>query len=642
MKKSLINFLIIVFLSFSLLPKFALSQLPFLEYVPVIDEKAVRALGRVADVLDSLLTLTTEELQKLNTQIAHILDNQIKEQANQIVTDVLKEMTYQEYIAEVKELIKKHEIKEPAQIEKDLKEARMAGAYLGLEEFTQKTHCLNPRLRNEITNFASILGTDYDLSRTAQDFLQQIPDCQETYSLTPSSLSLRLKIFSPFNLGSFLAQLRSPTVPSPEIPEIVIQPAFQETEDTLETSEIKNSLQTTVLARINQKEEERKKELAEVRPLYETCLREAFTDSDVICLEKKTVISLNELKKSLENKENPLLQSFEDKNIYRQLASSQNVLTKLGLTTSSLSSPTDLAPSTTTFKEIIDESCADYLKDKPIDELSSAYVRCLKIFNEKIDNLAKIQKEKLDSIKKQAEENQKRYNDLAKKAEELKDEVRDCDHAYNNLEALTQELGSQAAIYLGIFNEINKLSNQLLPVINQIKNLSSQLDSLLNQIFNSSFEVISTLNSFLDLFKSILNIFGLDLNLPIISDLLNKLKDIKTQVLPQVQEFINKFNQVLDKQAGVIYDFNRFYFDLNKANISRASILSDLYKAEEIAQKLEAYQRLAESGKCSSQSENLSAMKKPMVIVVKGEEGKKSNFSWLKKFFGSNLVEINF
>lgn len=652
MKKTIATFLILGSLIYLLWGKLSLGQSLFSsDVVPVIDVEAIRNLDRITNISGSILILVVEELQKLNMEIARVLDNQIKKQITDILTDALKEMTYQEYIAELQNIVEKNKIKSLDDIQEDLEEAKVAGAYLGLEEFRKNVFCFNPRIRERILDYAANLVSELDLSNTSREILSEIPDCLDYFLSSPSSLEFSSNFFSPFNLGSFVAQVKPPEYSS-EISEINIVPAFQETEDSIEFNEIKSHLDNLVFGKITEKVEERKNELGNIRPLYENCLNYSYTDSGkAICLDKEVVINLANLEKTLRNIENPLQQNFEEENIYIQLASSRNIFTKLGMTTSSLELNESLFYSTSTIKEIINESCSDYLKNylnnnrfntSTHSQLATTYARCLKIFTDKLKKLAKIQKTKLENFRKEFRQVNNNLASLKKEFEDLEPDLKNCPGAYERVKEISMILGKKTSFYDDLLFITDEYLTQINFIIREVQNNLDKAENLISKIFTTNYQVFSLLNNVFEIVQKGFSLFGVNVNFTSIQNILREVNNLQPEVLVLVNQFINSFNDLLDGISGVTYSFNFFYSSLNDINTSRTTTLNDFYKIQEINQELQAYKRLVESNKCKIFQENLSAQQKPKVIVVESKDKKNFKFSWFKNLLSARLVEINF
>jgi hypothetical protein len=651
MKKTIIYFLLIAVLAIN----FAQAQV-FPEMVPVIDPKAVQALSRIGDVLDSILTLFGNEFKKLNLTTSRILETQFQQMAGKIAVDSLKAQQYLKNLNELEKFLEIREEKVKASstaYAEALEEAKIVGAYLGLQDFINGLNCLNPRIRDELTNYLKDLNREFNLSLKAEDLLNKIPDCPYEEKVT---VALRPNFFAwltqPFKLN--LAQTTQLS-PEEEIPSITITPAFQETEDSIELSDLENLSASLIKSRAKEKEEERKKEIGKAWPVEE-CAEFIEVDRYInrgkpLCKRYNILIPGEDVEKFKQELalNNPLTNTAQDINVFQVLTKPQSVANQTGISTSSVSTSSDFAgtfSSKEETKKVVDRICASYKYGEGEDNLTSAYALCLKQFNEQLKKLAEIQKNEVENKKKNAEEAQKKMEEAEAKADQLKDQIDPnvCPGAYEDLEEITQELGGKVVLYTGLIGELSRVSSQLNSLMSQINNLSFQIDDLLNQVLTTSADVLKVINNILSLFKSILSWFGLDLNLPIINDILGRLQNLRAEILPQVRQIIQKFNQVLDPLSELISRFNQLSYNLYQSDFTHSSVLNDLYELDLILQKLDAYERAVLKGECSSgsSSSGVSLIKNQVIVVESKKEQKKSFnlFASLKNLFAPKIVEI--
>jgi hypothetical protein len=610
MKKTIIYFLLIAVLSINL----AQAQV-FPEMVPVTDPKAVQVLSRIGDVLDSILTLFGNEFKKINLTTERILETQFQQMAGKVVVDSLKAQQYFKNLTEIEEFIKlrKKKASSPEYYTKTIEDARRTGTFLGLLEFVKGLKCLNPRIRNELTNYLKNLSGEFDLSLEAEELLNKIPDCP---SETTGPVTLRPNFFAwltqPFKLN--LAQITQLS-PEEEIPSITITPAFQETEDSIELSDLENLSASLVKSRAKEKEEERRKEIGEVWPIEE-CSK-ATVDKNIsggkfLCEKYKKLLSredLEALRKELALN-NPLTNTAQDINVFEVLTKPQSVANQIGISTSSVSTFSDFAGtffSKEETKKVVDQICASYKSEKGEDNLTSAYALCLKQFNEQLKKLVEIQKNEVENKKKNTEDVQKEIKKAETKANQLKDQIDPnvCPGAYEDLEEITQELGGKVVLYTRLISELSRVSSQLNSLMSQINNLSFQIDNLLNQVLN-----------------------------------------LRTEILPQVRQIIQKFNQILNTLSELISRFNQLSYNLYRGDFTSSSVLNDLYELNLILQKLDAYERAVLKGECSSGgggSPGKVSLIENQVIVVESKKGQKKSFNFfasLKNLFAPKIVEI--
>lgn len=650
MKKATIIFLLIAFILFALEPRLVFSQIMT---VPVFDDNAGRGLANIIDTLNSLLSLTSEGFQNLNIALSGVLETRFEEAANRLVSDFLKETEYQQYASDLLKFVQLREELTRTSAEEFLDEAKMAGAYEGLIKLPENIPCINPNLRLEFTGYVLELMQDFKLTTKAQEILDQIPDCDVPET---TAISFKPNFFAwltePFKLN--LAQVSPPAVEE-EFPPTVITPAFQQTEEAIELDDLRSLASNLVLTKVKESATEMQEKLNGPLPIMD-CLAEntEFDGGQAVCLKYRVLISGDEIKNLKQNivLNNPLYQTTQDVNTYQKFVETPNIIKKLGLaispvTTSSELVYTDLL-STSTIKEIADRSCGSFAINQANNNPTSAYALCLKQFTIKLQQYAEITKKEIEQRIEQATDTKAAIDSAIEKAEDLKNSLTNCPAAYEDLANLTQELLGRSGLYDYILDQLKPLKSAIDGLVSQINNLLSQIDNIFNNIFNTATDVLDILDKLFNLLITATKNTGIFL--PIIQaiydskQVIDKLKGIKNQVLNEIKGIISSFNNYLNQFANVIYEFNQLNYNFYQSDFSRSDILNDAYQLQLILQKLDAYERLAQRGGCStSPPPGISLLNKNQVIVVESKkpEIKSINFlALVKKLFQPKLVEI--
>jgi hypothetical protein len=233
MKKIIINFSILIFL---IVPAFVRAQL----MVPVVDPNVAGQLEKIYRNLDTLLVTLGESFKQTNNILSKILETQFQQIASDVVVDLVKAHQYINNLAEIESFIeeRRDKVKNQETYSEALQEAKTAGAYSALQDFINTLSCVNPRIRDELNDYLKNINREFDLSTKAEELLNNIPDCPyegtTTITLKPSFFTWLTQPFK-LNLAN-ITQLST----EEEIPSISITPAFQETEDSIELSNLEN------------------------------------------------------------------------------------------------------------------------------------------------------------------------------------------------------------------------------------------------------------------------------------------------------------------------------------------------------------------------------------------------------------------
>jgi hypothetical protein len=546
------------------------------ELVPVIDPILIRTLLKV-----------------LSTQFHQI--------AGRLSVDSLKTRQYLKNLSEVVQFLEEREnkTKDSGMYAEALEEARIVGAYTGFVDFVNTLNCLNPRIRYAFTEYLVNLTQEFNFSPKTAKVLNQIPDCPplETFSIV-----LKPNFFAwltqPFKLN--LAQVT--TQPgATEIPPIIVAPAFQDTEDSIELSNLKLNSESRIRTSAIKKEEERKKQLGDFWPVEE-CVQ-GLVDPDInqgkmLCLKYKLLILADDVKKFKEeiSLNNPLSNPSQDVNIFLVLFASNPRLTQIGVTTPAYSKGFDsVFKSKEEIINIIDRLCTSYrLGD--INTPTLAYYLCLKQLINQLQRLLEILKQEISE-----------HLDYALKIRNELVATRDyaiqvsgminanvCPGAFQDLDNIITILNGKISYYDQVINLIYNALNQINLLLSNIRNLSNQIDYIINQIMSG-------------------------------------------QGAPSEDVLL----QLLNDLAEVIWQFNQLSSELQQRPFSSSAILNDFYERDVMYRKIWFYE--FNRDQCSSSSSGTIAFIKNQLIVVESKKEQNKLFNALalfKNIFSPKLVEI--
>ncbi len=649
----------------------------YYEAVPTFDEEVyklglhvLRALLVTGASVDSLNVILSREFQLLNLWISQLLENQINDKITQIFVDTLKETTYVDYRVEVEKLIELSKITNidttlpggSKSYREYIEEARYAGAILALQELREKLGpCLNPRIRQSISNYIIALTENYHLNITADNILKNVPNCEpkEFSNSTVFKPSFLVTLIQPFGL---LAQIAQEPIETSELSPTVIMPKIQDTEDTVEESSVMFFINNLFADKIHQKEIERKQTLGSIKPL-ETCVKYDFLDDGTaICTQYNTIVDLLQLQKTLQSgilTNASLFSNTEATKIFPIFSNQQNVFVKLGLTTSTLTRFEDMGaslPHKDAIKSAIDQLCKSYFQgSENIDTFLNSYFTCLLKFR---DNLSSLISDEYNKVKGMFDlaffQQRNSYFSLLNDSDSILKKVQNgmpqsCTGAYEDIQNIYEDVKDKLNEYENLFRTIDAIKGEILAINMSMIDLNQSLDNLKNAINYTSFSVINILKHFV---RPITDVQYL----PLLPTLLSELKNVENKVgntdsAEALEDLRNKIEEVLDREATIVEQFNRKYFDiLYKHNISRTRILKDIYFYNEIIQRLNEYQRLLDSGGCikyQNANRNLSSYNVQNNIISSDNITTPivKFFNWknlLNNFLGSKLVEIRF
>ncbi len=688
-KKFYIFVLIGLILNYSFFVSFSYAILPV--KVPVYDSVSEAELGKINEILGSMNKFLTENIQKLNDNIQIIINSLIEDKINKIISDSLQEKAYIEYSTELEKIIEKNTIKSEEDIEEDIEEAKLAGIILALRGIYSQGCIPADEYENVYNHTIDKIKTitDVDFSEMAKRAIETILICEPSFSYEPFFVrkptgvneSFLAKLLKPFNI-SLLAKI-NPTenINSEEVPSFKITPAFQSIEDSGILIKLKTNISDLIEQKAIAEADIRRSNLGNIRPIEE-CADYAFIaggndGGKLVCLNYRKIVDLNSLKDNLKNN-NPLISENSDTNVYIKRFLGHNLLSKLGLTTSTLSSISDLTGSlpldnNEELTKLIDQVCSTFSlvdankklnADQREGSRTISYVKCLQTFQEKIKFLIEIEKKKVEDLKAAAEATIQESNRLKAEAEYLEAQANqsaNCRGASKDLTLLKSKLDSISLFYSDQINgpvsdllvNINKLRGEINRASSQTQNLIHNLFALPLDILNQIDYILNNFGGFFELISQILSLSGFDLPIVItiindISRFIQSLKKIFTdtenlvineiaKILKPIYETLNKTTEEIQAVYNIQY---RFY--QGDVAFSRSTILNDNYKLNEIRNRLKAYRAYIDE-KCRSSSQNLSIENqnnKRQVIVVKQKEEKRGLS--LLNIFKWNSFEITF
>lgn len=659
--KKFVNFFIFVFLLTQVIPNFTLGASDsgtggggslFSEYVPVIDEKAVRTLVRIADVLDSLVVLNSEEFQKLNLQIAKLLDNQYKDAAANAINDALKDMGFRDFVGESIGLLNAHRITDLSQISDEIEDAKKAGAYNGLINFVdfirRDRNFLYPEEKADLIQTIRNRGfSDLDLEQIALKMITDIPSPSPA-SYQASNYQPTLSLIAPFNLGRLLAQFSGNGGGlSSELPSVAIRPVFEETQINILSSYTQSSLISEVLNNISFQKDERVLQIGGFKPLYQTCSKWITTDSDIVCANKITVIGVEHLSSILTNNSN-FSQSFSTPNTYQEIFSLSSLAARTLINREEMASGVNLSNIDT----VINRRCLSYLQrpDAVSTKAIISYLDCLKSFNGEFRSLIEAERTKLISLIDLINRTFGDFNQVLVEVRNLQGQVGNCTELSRRLSKYEGFLEGRLNFYSSVRTEAESKLADISRIEQQINENEVAINNLIYQLRRSGFEILSVLTRFLQWYYSENPDFFqiTDLQKSLIPQFLAYTTSTITEEM--IDDFLNQLNAIYDQQKQLLESIARLSEELSQSKFSRLMVISDRYKAREILENTYAYRDILDRVSrgeiyfpCVSGNTGLSLQKKPEVIIVKSDQNiKKSPLSFLTNIFRSYSIEINF
>jgi len=675
MKRLIIKFLLLVF-AFFVLPGFVRAQLGS-SMVPVVDPNVIGQLEKISRNLENLLVGTAESFRRVNNLLSKILQTQFQQIATDVFADFTKAHQYIHNLTEMESFIekRKEKVKNQEIYTEALQEAKIAGAYEGIQDFIKNLKCVNPRIKSDLADYLKDINREFNLSLKAEELLNNIPDCP---SVGTTTIALRPSFFTwltqPFKLN--LAQT-SQSPPVEEIPSITITPAFQETEDWIELNNLKNLSTFIIESRSQKKEKERKEEIGEIWPIEEKCLNFIGPDKNInggkpVCEKYEIILPGRDLEKFKSELalNNPLNNPAQSIDFFQSLI--PYGLTQIGITTSSISTSSNIfnilgttTTDATKIKQLINKKCASYNlgptergeSGNDLDKIQTAYTLCLREFVKQYEEATELLEKDIEDRKNRVDENQKAIENLITDIEKLKPSIdpNTCPGAYTDLEETTQFLEVKNNLYTEVGINLYNLSVQIKGLRNLINQISRRIYTILDEVFAKIDDILPFLNISVEQFitNKITQLigmigslfFGVNIPLPILDQIKQgPLKLEKYYILSKLAEILARLNEILDPLATIVLDYNRTYYEFYHSGLTNASFLNDIYELNLIRQKLDAYERAIEKGQCSygGGSEGISLIKNQVIVVEsKKEQNKSFNFfALLKNMFKPRIVEI--
>jgi hypothetical protein len=688
--KKVIIYLLILSLLVNNFAKAEPLPLP-IDKVPVIDTNIINVIGQLKKLATDLelLLITISELSKqTNVLSSKILETRFQQMSADLVGDISKAQQYIKNLSEMEVFLeeRRNKVKDQNTYSEALQEAKTAGAYLGLQDFINSLSCVNPAIRDELTDYLKDLNREFNLPLKAEELLNNIPDCS---SETTNQIILKPPSFfawltQPFKLN--LAQI-NPPAPGEEIPPITITSALQETENSIELSNLKNISASLIRSRAKEKEEERKKEIGEIWPV-EKCSKEIVDENIAggipICLKYSTLISgkdIEQLKQQL-SLNNPLNNPSQSMEFFQSLIPSS--LSQIGITTSSISTPSKILENLKyerEIKKLINKKCASYKVGPPergeaedlevpedienpsilLGKIQTGYIACVQQLWEQFTQLTESLKKDIEDRMNRAIVNKNVIEALKIKAELLKSRIDPnvCPGASKDLEKIITLLQGKGGIYLETMGKLAQFSVSLTALTNSISLFRSRIFTSLDEAFSKLRDILPFLNFSIDRFikelisgilddlKSFLSTKIGEIPLPIIHDIkIGPLKFSKDQILGKLRVALNELNLALGPVANFVVTYNETIDELYSSKLTNSSFINDSYELDLIAQKLEAYERAIERGEClpkNGYSGGVSLIKNQVIVVENKKEKNKSFnlFASLKNMFAPKIVEIS-
>jgi hypothetical protein len=553
---------------------------------------------------------------ELIKNLLKVLSTQFQQMSSKLSVDSSKIQQYFKNISEIVQFLelRKSKVKDYDVYSEALEEARIVGAYMGLINFTHQLDCLNPKIRFALTEYLKNLTQEFNFENKTEQVLNEIPDCLSEE--TVKTIALKPNFFAwltqPFKFN--LAQVSNPPQNS-EAPSMVITPAFQETENAIELTNLKSSAEDMIKSSAQRKEEERKEQIGDIWPV-EKCVQ-VIVDQDinggkVLCKKYETLIPGKNIEKFKEevSLNNPLGNPAQDINTFLILFASNPKLTQIGITTPPYSLPQEFGGIFRSKDEIItiiDRLCSSY-KLGDVNEPTLAYYLCLKQVVDQLGRLVKIlRQEAFDQLNyafkvKGDLEGTKNYAERVLAS--INPDV--CPKASQDLENMIGILNDKIVNYDQAINKINATLVQLDSLLLTINNLINQIDAIINQIMQ-------------------------------VDSIINQIMQRGGAPLDGI------FYQLINTIADAILQSNDLSQRLYKSEFSNSAILNDFYERNVMFTKIRSYEMAVENNQCTSTSSGAIAFIKNPVIVVESKKEQNKLFNILalfKNMFSPKLVEI--
>ena len=614
----------------------------------------------VASFLSKILGILGDELKRINSTLTSVLETQYQQEAQSFMVDYLKIVGNMNTLAEAEKFIqlRKERVKNIKTYNEALEEARLVGAYSGLLQFIATTPCINPLTRDRLTAQLMDIARGYNFVLKVEELLNEIPDCPLVVTETEMTASVKPNFFAwltqPFKLN--VAQITQTDNSSREITS-VITPAYNQTIASIELTYLVDVGENTITSEAQRKVDERENEIGEIWPV-ERCTQfivdKNISGGKALCAKYETLISGEDLKEfknelTVNNLTSNLIQ---DPEVYQIFEKHGVILNQTGFTTSSarvtLSNFIEIFTSTEGIKDMIDKFCAPYKAQEK--RVAVAYTLCLVHFTKQFKDFSKAIEEKVEKTEEKAKEIKEYIERIKNKAEELKDEIdpQVCPEAYKELEKIANDFEYKTISYEDAINVLSNIKEEIInsnlkiariynAILTVVDNILGLLELFDNEKFTTLFnEILDSLNQYLGI--NLKNVFD---------KVINTLKNIRKSVRKEVKNVIRDFLRAVTNLVEVIGKYKTLIEMLNGTSLTDAGILNDLYEANLVEQRLEAYQRAIENGMCSSSSreeqEGSVHLIKNQTIVIESKKRQNRSYNFLalfKNLFQPKVVEI--
>lgn len=650
--------------------------------VPVVDESANKLLGTIGGILGAMWNFLNEEIQRLNTRIEEILTFNMKENATKFITDSIKEIQNKEYLSEVKTITEINRIKSQEDIKGEIEEAQTAGAAKALAIIKGKYNCLEARAKEKIADRLEEIyfRKGIDLKDSARLLIESLPDCPVSLLTQTTSLTIsKQKLVLPFNIGDVLLAQAAPS--EINLPSIEIIPQHDQLASNLEVDAVISDVARIINENISQTVEERRKQLGEVKPLFESCNDFSLTDKGrSFCLEYDVPVKLDDdIKTTLSFNTSPSARTFSDENVFVLRSEPIDILSELGL----IATPTPLRFYTTTEVEaVVEKSCGSPTTTSEIEESNEAVVKvqralnkakCVETFVSKLKTVSDVLAKKLEGIEDRMHSNARLADELKGKADGVKGGLNKCGpkgvDALKDVENISKELEAIASSTRGLGDSLNgfntEIKNRLNSISREISGIKNRINTYANK-YLAPLKTLETVTRFIDSIGSKIASY-----IPIVGRFIDAVSNIKEAITQVNTDLNNALNEIFGDVARVITDLDT---QINNSTIlmsnltgvynllsgqgidknfafNQTALLGDYYRLKKIEEKLEFYKVLAD--KCSStlaiiikRGSNLakSSLKRKVIVVEKSINDKSKGFTLfnLASLFKQKVIEITF
>ena len=424
------------------------------------------------------------------------------------------------------------------------------------------------------------------------------------------------------------------------LPSFSIQPDYTRSSRLIAYEALTKNIENYLQASINLKLLQRQNQIENGWPI-ESCQNyvvldgEDKNDKKLICQNWKTEITLEDLKKTRENlleKEGALLTlNSKNMNIFQKFLQTQNMLTKLNLTATSVSTASDMAgnfPDATETKEIIERTCEKYKgadEDSSVntsnnqtsasspEATSTAYVMCLESMSTGMQKMADILKKQFDQAVQLAKEHDKKLKEALDEASTTASSSQECvglDKIKAEINILQNKLLREKSYLASVFlnsdlenlinninQEIYKIKNNLAKIREKLIKISQQKTTagILSTIFPNFSSTLNQINNIINILGSL----GININLNIKnfditgqnkwSQITNQIKDKKIQ---EIIGIIANFEEQLNRVINVNQKILGYRKSLLDTGITELAKRKDVQETGKIIKKIWEYKQI--------------------------------------------------